>query len=283
MRAYLRDIFAEAVDQDFLPKDPARKVKVPSQLRGTDTTTLNWDQLRLALAELDLRDRLLLELDMTNALQPSELFALKWKCFDARASAMRVTETVYKGKLRSWGKTRKSLSTVHIPRTLIADLEDWRRRCSNPAPEAFIFPNQDGGFLDTDNFRKRVLHKLARELELPKLTFQVIRRSIATLAQKKGTVKDVQGVLRHSRTATTTDVYMQEIPESVRATVNAINLELRKAKAAGRSRKSGGRSPKTRASKRDQLAWKRSDDLAAASANLTQIDTKSERRVAASC
>jgi hypothetical protein len=40
-------------------------------------------------------------------------------------------------------------------------------------------------------------------------------------------VKDVQGLLRHSRTATTTDVYMREIPESVRATVNAINAELR--------------------------------------------------------
>jgi hypothetical protein len=73
-----------------------------------------------------------------------------------------------------------------------------------------------------------VLHKLARDLELPKLTFQVIRRTIATLAQKKGTVKDVQGVMRHSRTATTTDVYMQEIPESVQATVNSINRELRK-------------------------------------------------------
>jgi hypothetical protein len=40
-------------------------------------------------------------------------------------------------------------------------------------------------------------------------------------------VKDVQGLLRHSRAATTTDVYMQEIPESVQAAVNAINAELR--------------------------------------------------------
>jgi hypothetical protein len=64
-------------------------------------------------------------------------------------------------------------------------------------------------------------------LELSKLTFQVIRRTIATLAQKKGTVKDVQGLLRHSRAATTTDVYMQEISESVQATVNAVNAELR--------------------------------------------------------
>ena len=66
-----------------------------------------------------------------------------------------------------------------------------------------------------------------RNLELPKLTFQVIRRTIAMLAQKKGTVKDVQGLLGHSRAATTTDVYLQEIPESVQATVNAINAELR--------------------------------------------------------
>jgi integrase len=71
------------------------------------------------------------------------------------------------------------------------------------------------------------MRKLGEELELPKLTFQVIRRTIATLAQKKGTPKDIQGVLRHSRLATTTDVYMQEIPESVKATVGAINRELR--------------------------------------------------------
>ncbi len=40
-------------------------------------------------------------------------------------------------------------------------------------------------------------------------------------------MKDIQGVLRHSRVATTTDVYMQEIPESVEQTVDAISAELR--------------------------------------------------------
>jgi integrase len=243
MRAYVRDIFAEAVDQDFLAKDPARKVKVPAQLRETDTTTLTWDQLGLALMELALRDRILLELDMTNALRPSELLAFRWKCFDYDACTLKIMETVYKGKIRPWGKTKKSLTVIHIPRKLADDLEAWRLECEERAREAaskdktksphlspddFIFANEVGGFLDTDNFRKRVLHKLARDLELPKLTFQVIRRTIATLAQKKGTVKDVQGVMRHSRTATTTDVYMQEIPETVQATVNSINRELMK-------------------------------------------------------
>jgi integrase len=80
--------------------------------------------------------------------------------------------------------------------------------------------------MDPSNYRRRVLHKLAKDLGLPKLTFQVIRRTIATLAQNKGSVKDVQGVMRHSRVATTTDIYMQELPEGVRATVDSIHGEL---------------------------------------------------------
>ncbi|HEV3036993.1 MAG TPA: tyrosine-type recombinase/integrase [Candidatus Angelobacter sp.] len=91
---------------------------------------------------------------------------------------------------------------------------------------SLIFPNRLGGFIDPQNYRKK-MRKLGEELGLPKLTFQVIRRTIATLGQKKGTPKDIQGVLRHSRLATTTDVYMQEIPENVKAMVGAINQELR--------------------------------------------------------
>jgi integrase len=90
----------EAVDQDYLPKDPARKVKVPAHLRETDKTVLTWDQLRLALTELTLQDRILLELDMTNALRPSELFAFRWECVEYEASTSEIMETVYKSKIR---------------------------------------------------------------------------------------------------------------------------------------------------------------------------------------
>lgn len=43
MRAYVKAIFAEAVDLEFLPKDPARTLKTPANLRETDKTTLSWD------------------------------------------------------------------------------------------------------------------------------------------------------------------------------------------------------------------------------------------------
>jgi hypothetical protein len=57
--------------------------------------------------------------------------------------------------------------------------------------DGFIFPNPDGGFMDTSNYRSRVLKPLAGALGIPKLNFQVIRRTIATRAQSLGSVKDI--------------------------------------------------------------------------------------------
>ena len=166
VRAYVRDIFAEAVDQDFLPKDPARKVEVPKQLRETDTTTLSCDQLRNVLASLTLKDRLILELDMTNALRPSELFGLRWRDFNHEDCLLELRETVFRGELRNWGKTRKALRPVHIPKELADDLWLWRQESKYPEPEHFIFPNRLGGFIDPQNYRKR-MKKFREKLELP--------------------------------------------------------------------------------------------------------------------
>jgi integrase len=123
---------------------------------------------------------------MTNALRPSELLAFRWKCFDHEASTLKIIETVYKGNIRPWGKTKKSPTVIHIPRSLADDLKRWKEQCPDPSPGAFVFPDKEGGFLDTDNYRKRVRHKLAKDLKLPKLTFQVIRRTIANPGAKEG-------------------------------------------------------------------------------------------------
>ncbi len=80
--------------------------------------------------------------------------------------------------------------------------------------------------MDSSNYRRRVLHKIAQQLGLPKLTFQVIRRTIATLGKKKGHVKDIQGMMRHSKASTTTDVYMQSLESEVRTAINSIHDEL---------------------------------------------------------
>jgi integrase len=170
---------------------------------------------------------------MTETFRPSELFALRWEGFDMDARTLKVTHAAYWGKPRDFGKTKKSLRTVHLPEGLANDLWLWKQGCPDRSPEAFIFPNarkrngaKKNGFIRTDNYRARVLKKLAHNLELPKLNFQVLRRTIATLAQTKGGVKDVQGVLGHSKADTTVNVYMQPIEAGVKQMLEAIYAEL---------------------------------------------------------
>ena len=82
--------------------------------------------------------------------------------------------------------------------------------------------------MDADNYRFRVLKPLADDLDIPKLNFQVMRRTMATQAQKMGSVKDIQAHLRHSRPDTTANEYMQELPESVQEMVGSVYAMLMK-------------------------------------------------------
>ena len=122
------------------------------------------------------------------------------------------------------------MAKVPVAKVLAEELVEWRSQLKkegkDTSPDAFMFPGRFGGPMDSSNYRHRVLHKLAEELELPKLTFQVIRRTIATLGKTKGHVKDIQGIMRHTKASTTTDVYMQSLEPEVRSAVNSIYDEL---------------------------------------------------------
>lgn len=220
-RSYLKSIFDEAIEQEFLVKDPTRTLKIPKNLRPKDKQILTWEQMGAIVASASRRDRLILMLDMTDALRPSELFALRWQSLDD-ANTLSLTETVYRRQLRPFRKTPKSLGKMHLPDGLAAELKLWKLECPDPSPEAFMFPNADGGFMDTSNYRSRILKPLADGLGIPKLNFQVLRRTMATRAQNLGSVKDIQSHLRHSRADTTANEYMQELLESVQRMVGTV-------------------------------------------------------------
>ena len=82
--------------------------------RPKDKRILSWDQLWSILAQAARKDRLLLMPDMTEALRPSELFALRWRSFDNQ-NTLAITETVYRRKIQPFGKTPGSLTKVHLP------------------------------------------------------------------------------------------------------------------------------------------------------------------------
>lgn len=226
VRTFLKSICAEAVEQDYLRKDPSKNLTCPQNMRLSDTTVLTWEELRKVFAALSVRDRLIISIEGTTGLRPSELFALRRQSFTG--TQFKITETIYRGKLRQYGKTRGSMTTVDLPVGLAEQLSAWLEVLLDQRPKAFLFPNADGGFILKDNYLHRVIYPLRDQLGIKKLNFQILRRTFSTLAQVHGTVKDIQRQMRHARPDITADVYMQAIPESVQNMVSKMYLELMK-------------------------------------------------------
>jgi integrase len=224
---FLRTIMAEATEQEYCRKNPARLLRVPKvKAVRKDFLTLEQIKALLKAAKWQPRDRTLLTVILVTALRPSELFALKWKCIDFAkdAATMTLHETVYRGVLRPYTKTTEEGETPRLvlPEQAVTALLEWFGQTKRSEPEDFIFPNEVGGFLLKENYSKRVLKDLAERADckpkIARLNFQVLRRTVATHAQHLGSLKDVQTILRHRQAETTQQIYIQAIDKTVRAT-----------------------------------------------------------------
>jgi len=138
--------------------------------------------------------------------------------------AFEIAETVWRGILRGFGKTQGSLDYVAPPFGLLEDLKLWRQDTRFAGDDDFIFANTRGGFITKDNYLNRVLYPVRDALGLTKLNFQVLRRTFATRAysDRKGTLKDVQKHLRHSKPNTALENYIKDVPESVFNMVDSV-------------------------------------------------------------
>jgi integrase len=66
-----------------------------------------------------------------------------------------------------------------------------------------------------------MLKPAAERAGLGNVTFQMLRRTFSTLAQKTAGVKDIQAQMRHARPDTTAAIYMQPIPAQQAQAVHA--------------------------------------------------------------
>jgi len=177
----------------------------------------------------DPHDLCLMCIGLFCATRTSETFGLQWKSY--LGNRLMIHSTAYEGELyRGQFKTGASRNAVTIPDDIIPVIEAWKQVCPDPSPEALMFPTfgrdeRKGQKVPrrAKNFLKWRIYPIADSLKIPRqlVTFQVMRRTLGTDLQKHGTMKDAQGALRHASIKTTADVYMQEIPESVRAAINS--------------------------------------------------------------
>jgi integrase len=238
VRTYIKAILDEALEQDFIRKNPARKLALPIT-RKPSRRTLAVEEIKELLAHMSGRDRLIVRMFLVLGLRPGELFALRRN--DRLASNyLRIDQSLSPLARIVEPKSEASSTCVWMPQHLAIELDFWMESQQDKHPDAFLFPSKKGTPLSANNFLKRVLKKAGertrKELKesdapvqdgfLEDLTHQALRRSCATHMQHLGSVKDVQAHLRHARPNITAEVYMQEIPTSVRAAVESLDEKL---------------------------------------------------------
>jgi integrase len=249
VRILLKSIYEEAVEQDFIRKSPARLLRVPAKLKAVRKDILTAEQMKALLDAASGMDRTILLLLFTTGLRPSELFGIRWKSFDAEHKLMHIVESVYRGEEREYTKTtdqnsRRELQIIYLHDVVVSALQElhtslpeWRA-----TSDMHVFSNpENGGPLWKENWVHRNLNRIVcsafhdgkcaetngtstkcRGQNVPKVSFQIFRRSVASHAQGLGSVKDIQTMLRHTKPDMAQEQYVQPMEQSVRSTVDKL-------------------------------------------------------------
>lgn len=147
-----RAILEEAVDQDFIAKNPARKLAKP-ETKPVNKRFLTLQEIPILLSRMPFREKLILRITLVLGLRPGELFALRWD--DVMGYALRLDEETIDGRLFTKLKTEGSKGFVAFPASLRVGLAEWRAVFKQTSDRQFIFHNANGGVFRLDNNRAR--------------------------------------------------------------------------------------------------------------------------------
>jgi integrase len=221
-RTMLGAILDEALDADFIGKNVAKKLQNP-ETKERKKQTLSMIDTRRVFDALQGRDKLILMIAGLCAMRPSEIFGLRWSCW--RNDSLYIDSTAWRGKFREGvTKTKASKAPAAVPDAVLPLLRAWEQEINPGSPDEFMFASETGGVLRPENWLRRRIKPIVKQLKIETpVHFQILRRSFATHAQNFcSNSKDVQSQLRHSDIGTTMNVYTQPVPESTRASVNSI-------------------------------------------------------------
>jgi integrase len=116
-------------------------------------------------------------------MRPGEILALKLG--DMGLDCVWVRRRLYKGDLDD-PKTQRSARQVALSAGTAVLLQMWIEKAVITDQNAWLFPSENGRPLRRDNVWLRYMHPWLEPIGLDWATFQVMRRTFATLSKKAG-------------------------------------------------------------------------------------------------
>lgn len=220
LRWDLNAIFKLALSDGLVDHNPAAELRVPRICKpGRQIRALSEAEVHKYLSVLELREHLMARLAIFEGLRPGEVLALRWDAFDRQSFAVR--ERIYQGKLNTPknGKARE----VAMTNGTSADLLLWRQMARSTVADAFVFPSENPASpLDMGNLWKRSFSPKLKKVGLQWATFQVLRRTNATLSKKAGVDPKVSADQRGHGIGVSMEVYTMSDRQQKREAVQKL-------------------------------------------------------------
>ena len=184
LRWDLNAIFKMAVSDGHVPYNPASGLFTPPCKVSAEKLVLSSSQVRDALGVLDLRERLIFRLGVFEGMRPGEILALQLG--HVEADSISIEQRVYKGKMDSpkGRKGRPNTRRVGLSPGTAMELATWKKSLLKTGPESFLFPTERDTPFRRENIWSRHLEPRLATIGLEWATFQVLRRTNASLSRK---------------------------------------------------------------------------------------------------
>ena len=224
LRFHLRAIFEMAISEGVVDRNPATVLYTPRVAKpGRERPLLTGDMVRQLLSALELRERLLARLAVFEGMRPGEILGLQ--VADVQGNCLLLRRRVYKTDVDTPknGRPRKIALSLGTRRLL----GEWISTLPDRSPTAWVFPSETLETpLSLDNvWRRNMLPKL-EAIGLGWATFQVMRRTNASLAHKAGIDPKVAADQRGHGLGVSMEVYTQSDLDQKLAAVRRLEQTL---------------------------------------------------------
>jgi integrase len=226
-KARIRDLmsvlFNHAIRWGFTDRNPiSGPVKGSGVRQGSKRLSipdiLEVSEMQAIIAELQLRERVLLFLDMVTGLRRGELAGLRWGDIDFKELEISVTRSVV-DQMIGRCKTESSRKPVPIDENTAEDLREWYLNTPYRNPDDWVFATNSSRAgkkrgkkpLWLSSIMRYHIQPVIKRLGINKrVSWHTFRRTYTSLLHANGEdVKVVQELMRHSSVKVTLDIYAQ--------------------------------------------------------------------------
>lgn len=184
LRWFLNAIFKLAVSDGLIPVNPAAELRIPRRCKpGRSLRPLDEGEINGYLEALNLRERLAARFAIFEGMRPGEILALRWR--NIQSDKLVVEQRVYRQKFDSPknGKSREGCISAGTLRLL----NEWRNIYVGGGEDGFVFPSENSATpISLDNLWRRSMKPKLDTVELGWATFQILRKTNASLSKKHG-------------------------------------------------------------------------------------------------